>query len=275
MVTEKAVDVVDILSNIANIASNMGRNRGAVVAGSTASAVPGFFAKLLDIGITLYRESGGGMLDEMAITQGLFADMNLKNAVLDPTEQRKIIAVIAAMEPHEKVVFRVVLSLMKPEAMKVPVPGKTVKRDGKDVKEPDSFKWEKTGVDPRVNTLKGIAALVSDDLSNTREVAAMLRDAGGLGSQNMAVQAYLWGKTELEKEMKKVFRVERISDITYKMVEDKLFAPEDEADRPVTTTKNPIKWLVSNITPGPTDKVVLVSPFKFSAPATPIKRSRR
>ena len=275
MVTEKAVDIVDIISNIANIASNMGRRGGAVVAGNTTTARPGAIAKLVDIAVQIWRESGGGLKDETDLLQGLFADMALKNAKLEHDEQHKIAALFKHLEPHEKLVLRVATSQMEPVTEKVVIPGKTVKRDGKEVRDPETVKYEKTGVDPRVNTLKGIALLIENDLSNVAEVAQMLRDTSALGSQNKAVKAYLWCKAELEKEALRTFRVEKLSDITYKMIEHKFFAPEDPAERPVVYTLNPIKLFVNICTPGPTVKVILGSKPKAPRDAAPIRRSRR
>ena len=83
--------------------NTMGR-RGAMAAGTaTATAGPGILVKLLDVAVRIYRESGGGLQDEIAIMQGLFADMTLKGASLKSTEQCKIVALMKAMTPSKKI----------------------------------------------------------------------------------------------------------------------------------------------------------------------------
>jgi hypothetical protein len=115
---------------------------------------------------------------------------------------------------------------MKPEIAEVKTPEKKAKdADGKErVTQAASSKFERTGVDMRINTLKGIAELINDDLSNVADIALMLRDEGALGSENKALRAYRSGVERLQSGLCRLFEVDTPDKITMNVVSAKLEA---------------------------------------------------
>jgi hypothetical protein len=126
---------------------------------------------------------------------------------------------------------------MEPEIKVVTTPERKEKdKDGKErVVKAATSTTERTGVDMRINTLKGIAALINDDLSNVAEVALMLRDEGTLGSENKALRLYRSGVDKLETGLCQLFGVTEVSEITLAMATSKcleLLGPLPDPTKP-------------------------------------------
>lgn len=176
----------------------------------------GFFASLLALLIRVWEEKGGSMKDESEMLESLFSGPVEKSEKLTVEERRKVAAVLNTMTAVERNVFRVAIFIMNPEISMIEVEER--KDDKGKVVSPASKRTEKTGVDPRINVLRGIAEMVHEDHSNAAEVAAMLRDAGTLGSDNKALAVLKKMQTETGKILCNYFDVEKVEDITKEMI---------------------------------------------------------
>jgi hypothetical protein len=249
------------LANLA--ASLMGLFRRGGTHGEQASGAPyerSFLVTLVELIVRVWEEKGGSMKDESEMLESLFSnpDPNSKSTKLLPEEHRKVSSVIKAMTPAERKVFRIALFLMDPEVSTIETPGTPPKKDadGKVIKEgtKPTVRTERTGVDPRINVLRGIAEHVHEDLSNAAEVAAMLRDTGALGANNEALSFLQKVQMEIKKLLCKLLGVASIEDITTSLVIERLTGEiQDLAPVPM----GPIEYLINSVMIGG-DKAELV-----------------
>lgn len=244
-----------------------------------------FFVILIETVVRVWEEKGGSMKDESEMLESMFSnpDPDAKSAKLTPKEQKKVSAVLKEMTPAEQKIFRIALFLMDPEVVTIETPGKQEKKDkdGKVIQkatEPTK-RTERSGVDSRVNVLRGIAAHVKADFSNATEVATMLRDVGALGSNNEALNFLQKVQTELKKLLCTLLSVESVEDITMSLVYDKLVGEvEDGAPIPM----GPIRYLINSVMMGKDNaKLVLIPPWiknrikNLKKPSLPRLKSRR
>lgn len=203
------------------------RNAGTHVSGGTSGPAPkSFLVTLIEIGARWWEQSGGTMKDEADLMKTLHGDTSAKHTKLEPDESRKMAALIEAMEPRERIVFRLALFLIEPETTVVTSPAKKeTGKDGKEriIKEATST-TERTGVDMRINTLKGIASLVDSDLGNVEEVTRILRGEGVLGSENKALRAFQGGVDKLQAGLCRLLEVSTIDEVTSELVLSKIDA---------------------------------------------------
>jgi hypothetical protein len=221
-------DLVDELPAIALGLANLFQSRRSE--GNHSSGASGgpasksFLVTLAEIGVKWWEQSGGSMKDEAELLKTLHGDTGAKHTKLELGESKKIAALIGAMEGRERVVFRLALFLMEPEIKVITTPERKEKdKDGKErVVKAATSTTERTGVDMRINTLTGIAALINDDLSNVAEVALMLRDEGTLGSENKTLRLYRGGVLRLQKGLCQLFGVDTIDKVTTELVSAKI-----------------------------------------------------
>lgn len=218
-------ELFDELPSIALGVANLmqGRRHQGPVQSNGGPASKSFLVTLAEIGVKWWEQSGGSFKDEAELMQTLHGDTVAKHTNLEPDEAKKIAALIKEMEPRERIVFRLALFLMEPETAEVKTQERKEKgADGKDrITQAASSKFERTGVDMRINTLKGIAALINDDLSNVSEIVLMLRDEGTLGSENKALRAYHSGVDKLQSGLCQLFEVDTPDKITMSVVSAK------------------------------------------------------
>lgn len=198
------------------------RNAGAHLAGGPAPK--GFLITLLEIGVRWWEQSGGTMEDEADLMVALHGDTSARHTKLEPLESKKIAALIEDMAPKERIIFRLALFLIEPETKVVTIPAK--KETGKDGKEritkEATSTTERTGIDMRINTLKGIASLIDDNLGNINEVTRMLRGEGVLGGENKALRAYNSGVDKLQAGLCRLFEVNTIDEVTAELISQKI-----------------------------------------------------
>jgi hypothetical protein len=222
------IEVLNLIASGAGLFRGKGVHQGGQQpsSGANGTVSKGFLVTLAEIGVKWWEESGGSFKDESELMKSLHGDTAAKHTKLEQAEAKKIVALIKAMEPKERVVFRLSLFLMKPEVAEVKTPEKKAKdAEGKErVTQAASSKFERTGVDMRINTLKGIAELINDDLCNVADIALMLRDEGALGSENKALRAYRSGVEQLQSGLCRLFEVDTVADITMSVVSTKLEA---------------------------------------------------
>ncbi|OGZ05240.1 MAG: hypothetical protein A2845_02915 [Candidatus Lloydbacteria bacterium RIFCSPHIGHO2_01_FULL_49_22] len=195
-----------------------GFSHGGVHVGGGTGGV-GFLTSLLTVLVRVWEEKGGSMKDESEMLESMFANPQAKNEKLTPQERTKIAAVIKAMTPAEQKVFRIAIFVMDPDVTTIEVPEKKDK-DGKVIAVAGK-RTEKTGIDPRVNVLHGIAEHVHDNLDNVTEVAELLRGTGALGGNNEALKFLVKVQVELKKLLCTFFGVESVDLITFDMVKEK------------------------------------------------------
>ncbi len=174
---------------------------------------------LIALAIRIWEEKGGSMKDESEMLESMFSNPGVKSEKLAPDERSKVAAVIKKMTKAEQKVFSIAIMVMNPEEGFVDVPEKLGK-DGK-VIAPAGKRTEKTGVDPRINVLRGIAEHVHANLDNVADVAEMLRGTGSLGGNNEALKVLVKVQVELKKLLSRFFEVESIELITFDMVKAK------------------------------------------------------
>lgn len=196
-----------------------GFSHGGVHVGGGTSGV-GFLTSLLTVLVRVWEEKGGSMKDESEMLESMFADPQAKNEKLTPQERTKIAAVIKEMTPAEQKVFRIAIFVMDPDVTTIDIPEKKDK-DGKVITAAGK-RTEKTGIDPRVNVLHGIAEHVHDNLDNVTKVAEMLRGTGALGGNNEALKFLVKVQVELKKLLCAFFGVLSIELITIDLVKAKV-----------------------------------------------------
>jgi hypothetical protein len=222
--------------------------------GGSGPAPKSFLVTLAEIGVRWWEESGGSFKDEAELLKTLYGDRDAKHTKLEPTEARKIVALIKEMGPKERVVFRLSLFLMVPETRPVTTPERKEKGpDGKErVVKAATSTTERTGVDMRINTLKGIAALINDEMNNVADVALMLREGGVLGSENKALQAYRSGVEKLQSGLCQLFEVDTPDKITMSVVSAK-FAAWTRSEPPVPVPMSLIDRFLNSMQMGHTE----------------------
>jgi hypothetical protein len=222
------IEVLSLLASSAGLFKGKGAHQGAQppFSGGNGSPSKSFLVTLAEIGVKWWEESGGSFKDEAELLKTLHGDTEAKHTKLEPTEAKKIAALIKEMEPKERIVFRLSLFLMLPEVKVTTTPERKEKGpDGKErVVKAVTSTTERTGVDMRINTLKGIAALINDDPSNVADVALMLRDEGVLGSENKALRAYRSGVAKLQSGLCQLFEVDTPDKLTMNVVSEKIAA---------------------------------------------------
>ncbi len=200
------------------VAAMMLTNRGgmqpSVAGGGTGG--PRFFTSLLNFAVRVWEEKGGSLKDESEMLEAMFSgEFGEKSKPLNTTERKKIAAVLKAMSVAERNIFRVAIFIMNPETKT----HRTLEvKDDKGKITPASEREEKTGVDPRINVLRGVAEMVNDDHSNVAEVAETLRDAGTLGGNNKALAALIKAQGVAKLLVCKLLKVESIDKITTEML---------------------------------------------------------
>ncbi len=235
-------------------------NRGGGVAQAAQSATAtgrGFFVSLLSLVTRIWEETGGSMKDESEMLEAMFSSAESFKAESKPLtlpERKKVSAVMRAMDPSERKVFRIALFLMDPET--VSQRNEHFDKDGKITAR--SEKMDKTGVDPRINVLRGIAEMVADDLTNVAEVANILRGAGTLGGENKALRAFKFVLDQTKSVIAELFEVRSVSEITFAMVRERgqrllerieMEAPDPSLPRPDDDAGGFVKALRA-VTPG-------------------------
>lgn len=187
---------------------------------SAAGGSVGFLTSLVAFAVRVYEESGGSKKDESELLESLFNDPAIvKSEKLGPDERKKVADVMAKMTPAERKVLLIALMIMNPKVVIVETAEKKDK-DGK-VTTPATKRTEETGVDPRVNVLRGIAEHVTDDPESPAQVAEMLRGTGALGSDNKALKFMARVMTELKNLLCSLFAVDSIDKITPALVKAK------------------------------------------------------
>jgi|GEM_PF-4901667 len=216
-------DIKDELPGLAMAGLNLmatlrGHSRtGARGVGMDGAPTVGAIASVITFIVRVWEESGGSKKDEKELLESLFLDPDpeKKSLKLTALEQRKVTAVIKEMTIPEKKVFRIAMFLMDPEVAIISVPEE---KKGEKIIKAASTRTERTGIDPRIDVMRGIANHVKDDLNNAGEVAAMLRDVGALGSDNKALLFLSKVQTELKKLLCRALGVSNIEDITLDIV---------------------------------------------------------
>ncbi len=221
--------------------------------GADGTQAPGFLSGLLTVLVRVWEEKGGSMKDESEMLESIFADSSAKNVKLSPIERKKVSAVLGAMTPTERNVFRIAIFIMNPEVTTIETAGKTDK-DGK--VGPSTTRTEKTGIDPRVNVLCGIAEMVDEDMGNVDEVAKMLRNAGALGGDNASLKFLGKAQEEIKKILCRVLGVDSIEEITIDLLRAKgkgllshIEVPDPTQPRPNDNAGWYVRFMRS-ITPG-------------------------
>ncbi len=243
-------ELIDELPAIALGLMNLFQGRrGGHASGDGGAAEKSFLVALVETIVRVWEEKGGSMKDESEMLESLFSnpDPSAKSAKLLPQEHIKISAVIRAMTPAERKVFRIALFLMNPEVATIETPGMPEKKDSDGKVEKKGVKatvrTEKTGADSRVNVLRGIAEHVDDDLGNADEVAAMLRDTGALGGDNEALSFLQKAMTGIKNLLCKLLGVATIEEITPSLVYERLKGELDQTPVPM----GPIRYIINSV----------------------------
>jgi hypothetical protein len=232
-------EIPNLILTGATLLSTM-RNRGGhgTIIERGAQQGPSFLASLLTAAMTVWKEKGGSMADESELLEALFGhpERPHKTAKLTGTEHKKVGAVMKAMSVAERKVFRIALFLLDPEVSTIDVP-EVKGPDGK-VVTPATKKTERTGVDPRVDVLRGIASHVEDDLSNAEAVAVMLRDTGALGGNNEALTWVSKMSDTIKHILTKVADVDSIEEVTLEKLKSRLTSLIGERPDPALPRPN-------------------------------------
>ena len=245
------------LVSLADLFSNLSRRSGGGGGGGTNAtggpATKTALASAIEFGIEMWKNHGGSKEDEAAILKAFYSDIAAKHTELTPLEGRKVAAVMAKMEQHERLVFRIALSLMKPETVPIKVKAK-VDKDGK-VTEPASERHEKTGVDHQINTLKGIAKRVKSDLSNAQEVMQEMRNIGGLGGDNKSLEYFRKMQTHVAALLCAICGVKELKEVDGDYLKAKLYRINELWDEVMAKLPDPnaplppAGWFVRLLTP--------------------------
>ena len=232
--------------------TNRGGMQPSVAAGGTGG--PRFFTSLLNFVVRVWEEKGGSLKDESEMLEAMFSgEFGEKSKPLTTPERKKIAAVLKAMTLAERNIFRVAIFIMNPEEK---IHRTLEVKDDKGKITPATERTEKTGVDPRINVLRGVAEMVNDDLSNVAEVAETLRDAGTLGGNNKALLMLPRVLTALKRLLCDAFGVQNIEDITAELVKRKareiasLIETPDLTAPKANDTAGPLLRFGRSITPG-------------------------
>ncbi len=257
--TEKFDKLSVILDGLVAALLLTGRNGGAVrsgpIDGGAGVGGKGFFTSLMALIIRIWEEKGGSMKDESEMLESLFSGPSTETKPLSVEERKKISAVIKSLSPTERKVFRIAIFLMDPETITIDSPEKK-NADGK-ITSPAGKVTQKTGVDPRINVLRGIAEMVDDDHGNAGKVADTLREAGTLGGNNEAIAFYGKIQQVTKKLLCELFEVESVEEITRDIVKreakrlfKKYIEPEDVTMPRRDDTAGTLLRIARSMTPG-------------------------
>lgn len=244
---------LELASLGASIGAMLRRGNGQPMVAPTGGAAlatgPGFFASLGSLFTKIWQESGASLQDEMEILEAMYTDPTSKTPKLTKDEHAKVAAVLGNMSKASQRIFRTVLMLMDPEFGTIEYA--EIKDASGKVTQPASKKSERTGYDPRISALRGIADEVKDDLSNAKEVAEGLKNLGILGRDNIALKCLIEGMGYLSKGLRAVFDVETIEEITLNMIKEKFStALTPSIDLPPTDNAGWLVRFMRSITPG-------------------------
>ena len=259
MVADTTWDKIGVAMEALILSNSMrARQQGGSSAPSTTGK--GSIATIAELISKAYREGGGTLHDEALILEHTFgADPSGEPQFIEKLETKKIAALMKILEDWEKFNLRLELLLLDTEVVKTSTPGGVKKGDdgkpemgddGKPKKVAATTREEKSKVNRRINVLKGIAAHIDDDMNevNLKHVAKMMRDIGALGNITRSQRLQKWTKDNVsEKKVAAFFGQESISDIRYKMVEDKFVEFIGPAPDPTLPRPNDKAWWIKRV----------------------------
>lgn len=208
--------IIAAMSLIPLLFGNNHSHSGTNGSSSAARSGPGVIQAIMMI----WKELGLTAADEARAMEAFFSNPNQKDVDLSAEETQKLLALVEVMRKSEKVMFRLALYQLEPETIET-VTAPTTDKDGK-VTKPATTRKERSGYNPRINVLKGIAALISEDHGNVKKVAEQLRKGDFLGSENKSLKLYTKAKKKAEKELCDLFGVKTLKEITPQLITTKM-----------------------------------------------------